>query len=115
MGGKDGLPIILGNVDASPSPQPASPAKNEETAPKERTTAVTPSPPLEKTPADTLPKPVEKAPSTQPPEAQRLFPTSLSDIKAMLFPLTGTTPPSASETAKSDIGASKKPVAEQQH
>ena len=72
MGGKDGLPIILGNVDASPSPQPASPAENEETAPRERTTAATPSPPLEKTPADTLPKPVEKTPSTQPPEAQRL-------------------------------------------
>src|SRR5271166_4438348 len=79
--GKDGLPIILGNVDASPSPQPASPAKNEETAPKERTTAATPSPPLEKkpttplekipatplekTPADTLSKPTENTPSTQ--------------------------------------------------
>src|SRR5271166_2847651 len=105
MGGKDGLPIILGNVDASPSPQPASPAGNGDAAPKERTTAATPSPPSEKTPADTLSKPVEKTPSTQPPEAQRLFPTSLSDIKAMLFPLTGTTP-TASDAGKPSSGVS---------
>ena len=58
--GKDGLPIILGNVDASPSPQPAPPS--EETPPKERTTAATPATPLEKTPADTLTKPSEKTP-----------------------------------------------------
>jgi regulator of protease activity HflC (stomatin/prohibitin superfamily) len=115
-GGKDGLPIILGNVDASPSPQPASPAGNGDAAPKERTTAATPSPPSEKTPADTLSKPVEKTPSTQPPEAQRLysFPTSLSDIKAMSSPLTGTTPP-ASETVPPDSNSPKKPALEQQH
>src|SRR5271166_1835635 len=40
---KDGLPIILGNVDASPPPQPAS----GDAAPKERTTAATPTAPLE--------------------------------------------------------------------
>src|SRR5208337_3859522 len=76
-GGKDGLPIILGNVDASPLPQPASPAGNGDVAPKERTTAATPATPLEKTPADSLPKPSEKTLPTQPPEAQRLLPTSL--------------------------------------
>jgi prohibitin 2 len=117
MGGKDGLPIILGNVDASPSPQPASPAKNEETAPRERTTAATPSPPLEKTPADTLPKPVEKAPSTQPPEAQRLsnpFP-SLSDIEAAFSRVTGAMRPLSSETVPPDSNSQKKPAAEQQH
>jgi hypothetical protein len=130
MGGKDGLPIILGNVDASPSPQPASPAGNGDTAPKERTRAATPATPLEKTPttplekipatpsektpADTLSKPVEKMPSTQPPEAQRSysFPTSLSDIKTMLSPLTGTTPP-ASDAGKPDSSVSKKPAAAQ--
>ena len=114
MGGKDGLPIILGNVDASPSPQPASPAKNEETAPGERTTAATPSPPSEKTPADTLSKPVEKTPSAQPPEAQRLysFPTSLSDIEAAFSRITGNTP-SASDAGKPDSSVSKKPAAAQ--
>jgi hypothetical protein len=112
---KDGLPIILGNVDASPSPQPASPAGNGDAAPKERTTAATPSPPLEKTPADTLPKPAEKTPSTQPPEAQRSysFPMSLSDIEAAFSRITGNTPP-ASNAGKPDSNSSKKP-AEQQH
>ena len=43
---KDGLPIILGNVDASPSPQPATPAGKEGTEPKERTTAASPSTPV---------------------------------------------------------------------
>src|SRR5271166_995379 len=110
---KDGLPIILGNVDASPPPQPASGAENA--APKERPTAATPATPLEKIPAETLTKPVEKMPPTQPPEAQRFsnpFPTSLSDIKAMLSPLTGTTPP-ASDAGKPDSGVSKKPAAAQ--
>src|SRR5271165_255616 len=60
---KDGLPIILGNVDASPSPQ--------DTSPKERTTAAAPATPLEKLPADTLPKPAERTPFSQPPEAPR--------------------------------------------
>jgi regulator of protease activity HflC (stomatin/prohibitin superfamily) len=57
--GKDGLPVILGNFDGSPSPQPASPAGNGETAPKEKTTAATSTTPLE-----------PKTPSTQPSEEQ---------------------------------------------
>ena len=57
--GKDGLPVILGNFDGSPSSQPASPAGNGETAPKEKTTAATLTTPL---------KP--KTPSTQPSEEQ---------------------------------------------
>jgi regulator of protease activity HflC (stomatin/prohibitin superfamily) len=126
---KDGLPIILGNVDASPSPQPVSPAGNGDATPKERTTAATPTTPLEKTPitpleklpatplektpADTLSKPAEKTPSTQPPEAQRSysFPTSLSDIEAAFSRITGNTPP-ASDVGKPDSGVSKKPAAQ---
>jgi hypothetical protein len=57
--GKDGLPVILGNFDGSPSPQPASPAGNGETAPKERTTAAT-----VRTSSEL------KIPSTQPSEGQ---------------------------------------------
>jgi regulator of protease activity HflC (stomatin/prohibitin superfamily) len=53
--GKDGLPVILGNFDGSPSPQPPSPAGNGET--KHRTTAATSTTPLE-----------PKTPSTQPGE-----------------------------------------------
>jgi regulator of protease activity HflC (stomatin/prohibitin superfamily) len=123
--GKDGLPIILGNVDASSSPQPTPPSG--ESPPKERTTAATPAtpleqtpaaslpnpaekapaPPFEKTPADGLTKPSEKTPPAQPPEAQRIFPTSLSDLKALLSKLTGAAPPA------SDAGnAPQKPAAQ---
>ena len=64
--GKDGLPIILGNVDGSSAPPP--PAGNGDTAPKERTTAATPAAVAEKLPADTLPKPSEKPPAALPPK-----------------------------------------------
>jgi regulator of protease activity HflC (stomatin/prohibitin superfamily) len=64
--GKDGLPTILGNVDGSPSSQPASPAGNGETAPKEKTTGASPTASLQQTPGDTLSKPSEKTPPTQP-------------------------------------------------
>jgi regulator of protease activity HflC (stomatin/prohibitin superfamily) len=116
--GKDGLPIILGNVDSPPSPQPATPAGNADTVPKERTTAATPATSSEKVPADTLTKPSEKTPSTQPPEAPRIsypFPTTLSDIEAMFARLTGAMRPASSETGKPDSDPSKKPAAEQQH
>jgi regulator of protease activity HflC (stomatin/prohibitin superfamily) len=116
--GKDGLPIILGNVDASPSPQPATPAGNGDTVPKERTTAATPSASSDKVPADTLAKPSEKTPSTQPPEAPRIsypIPMSLSDIEAVFSRLTGAMRPASSEIGKPDSDPSKKPAAEQQH
>jgi regulator of protease activity HflC (stomatin/prohibitin superfamily) len=116
--GKDGLPIILGNVDVPSSPQPASPAGNGETAPKERTTAATAAASSEKVPADSLSKPSEKTPSTQPPEAPRFsypFPTSLSDIEAMFSRLTGAMGSALSEIGKLDSNASKRPAAEQQH
>ena len=64
--GRDGLPVILGNVDGSPSSQPPSPAGNGETEPKEKTTGAAPTASLQQTPADTLSKPSEKTPSTQP-------------------------------------------------
>jgi hypothetical protein len=70
IGGKDGLPIILGNVD---SPAPTT----DGTAPKERTTAPSPAVPLEQTPPAGLAKPAEKipprgaAPQSPRPEAPR--------------------------------------------
>jgi len=105
--GKEGPPIILGNVDT-----PALPAVNGDTASKERTTAATPTTTLEKTPADTLSKPAEKAPSAQPSEAQRVWnplPLTLSDIKALLDRLVAGSTPASSEAAKSDTD-SKKPA-----
>lgn len=58
--GKDGLPVILGNVDSTPPPH----AVREEDGPsiKERTTARGPATPSEKTSAAGLATPHEKAP-----------------------------------------------------
>src|SRR4029453_17566003 len=86
--GKDGLPIILGNVDPPPPPAVA-PAENDTTA-KQRATAAGPAVPLEKTPAAGLATPHEKIPaaagsdpsSAASPEVSRSFwPLSLSDIE----------------------------------
>jgi len=101
-GGKDGLPIILGNVDG---PQPAAggapaPPSEGDTAPKERTTAPAPAMPLEQTPAAGLSKPAEKPPApgqakqgekptdkpaaAAPQEPRASLPSTLSDIDAFL-------------------------------
>ena len=61
--GKDGLPIILGNANRSPSPQSTSPAGNGEIAPETKNAATS-----EQRPANTLSKLPEKTLSTQPPE-----------------------------------------------
>ena len=92
--GKDGLPIILGNVD-TPAPRAGStPASGTDTATKESTTAAGPAVPLEKTPAAGLATPAEKIPpvisgasSAATPEAssRSWWPFSLSDIAAYLF------------------------------
>jgi regulator of protease activity HflC (stomatin/prohibitin superfamily) len=78
--GKDGLPVILGNVDTPMQPNPATPAAapvpdNSEAA-KQRPASASP-PLLEKTPASNLPSPSERpspmavprAPSDGPPGA----------------------------------------------
>jgi regulator of protease activity HflC (stomatin/prohibitin superfamily) len=91
--GKDGLPIILGNVD-TPSPPPAGAAPTEsDTTSKQRATAASPAVPLEKTPAASLATPAEKIPPANPgtppaamPEGPHSFwPFSLSSIKSYLF------------------------------
>ena len=92
--GKDGLPIILGNVD-TPAPRAGStPASGSDTMNKESTTAAGPAVPLEKTPAAGLATPAEKIPpvisgasSAATPEAssRSWWPFSLSDIAAYLF------------------------------
>src|ERR1700746_1408957 len=60
--GKDGLPIILGNV-YTPAPRAGStPASGNDAMNTERTTAVSPAVPLEKTPAAGLATPTENIP-----------------------------------------------------
>src|SRR6202048_2595317 len=58
--GRDGLPIILGNANRSPSPQSTSPAGNEEIAPEGKKAAA-----RGQSPANTLSKLPEKTLSTQ--------------------------------------------------
>jgi hypothetical protein len=91
--GKDGLPIILGNVD-TPAPLAGSPPPSgTDTTNKESTTAAGPAVPLEKTPAARLATPAEKiapassgTPAAAPPEESRSFwPLSLSDIETYLY------------------------------
>ncbi len=88
--GKDGLPIILGNVDTPPAA--STPPSGNDTTNKERTTAASPTVPLEKTPAAGLATTAEKVPpassstpSAATPEGSRSFwPLSLSDIESYL-------------------------------
>jgi len=86
---KDGLPVILGNLDGQPAPstRQGAPSDNDTTA-KETTTAQ-PALPLEKTPTAALPTPSEKIPpadsgtaaATVPDKPRSLWPLSLSDIE----------------------------------
>src|ERR1700730_12351476 len=90
--GKDGLPIILGNVDTPAPPAGSTPASGTD-ATKESTTAAGPAVPLEKTPAAGLATPTERiapassaTPAAAPPEESRSFwPLSLSDIETYLY------------------------------
>src|SRR4029078_7857360 len=74
--GKDGLPVILGNVDTPLQPNPAPQANSPATAPvpdnseAARRPPVAASPPLlEKTPASNLPNPTERPGPTAVPRA----------------------------------------------
>jgi regulator of protease activity HflC (stomatin/prohibitin superfamily) len=71
--GKDGLPIILGNVDTPAPPSGGTPPSGNDTTNKERTIAASPTVPLEKTPAAGLATPTEKMPaaSSATPSAAR--------------------------------------------
>jgi hypothetical protein len=85
--GKDGLPIILGNVD-TPAPAGTTPPSGNDKS----TTAAGPTTPLEKTPAAGLATPAEKippassgTPAAATSEGSRSFwPISLSDIETYL-------------------------------
>ena len=98
--GKDGLPIILGNVD-TPPPAGSTPPSGNDTTNKERTPAASPTVPMEKTPAAGLATPAEKisppsssTPSAATPDGSRSFwPLSLSDIETYLFRIVRPTEP----------------------
>jgi regulator of protease activity HflC (stomatin/prohibitin superfamily) len=108
--GKDGLPIILGNVDMpAPPPVGTSPtAPQRTTTTNGRTPTIHPPMPSETTPAAGLPEPSENNPNGAAPSAgspgktQSLLPVTLSEIKALLSQFSGretaTGPKQPSET-----------------
>jgi regulator of protease activity HflC (stomatin/prohibitin superfamily) len=102
-GGKDGLPVILGNMDTPPPAHARGASPAEDRAGAARMTAAAPAVPLEKTPAAGLAMPAEKMPpldsaggikpsagptttsAAQPIEPRSLFPLSLSDVETALL------------------------------
>jgi regulator of protease activity HflC (stomatin/prohibitin superfamily) len=115
--GRDGLPIILGNVDAPVSPSGTTPPAENGAPSKQSTTAPTPGSPLERTPASNLNTPNEKTPASAPaapatnapagapgqkadaaPAEQRSFwPFGLSDLEALLSRATRTAEPQSKQ------------------
>src|SRR5438876_1720924 len=98
--GKDGLPIILGNVDSSAPPAGSAQPISNDKADKDRATAPGPPVPFERTPAAGLSTPAEKmppvtpgavpaatpspAPAAKAQETRSLWPITLSDIESYL-------------------------------
>jgi regulator of protease activity HflC (stomatin/prohibitin superfamily) len=97
-GGKDGVPIILGNVDApAPSPEKAPPNEGEK-----KPTGAGSALPLEKVPAAGLAEPSEKMPTAAAPEVPRVyfpFPISMSDVEAVISRFSKAITPTDSGTA----------------
>ena len=60
---KDGLPLILGNMDTPPAQSTSLPAPHDGGTPSKETTVAAAAVPLEKTPAAALTKPTEKMPA----------------------------------------------------
>jgi len=135
-GGKDGLPIILGNVDSQPPIHVrGEPPAEDGATPKERMTAASPAVPLERTPAAGLTVPAEKmplseqrprqegtpgaaatTPSATPAAPRSVFPLSLSDIEALLSRALGITEQKAEPAAPAAPPAKpppERPAAEQ--
>jgi regulator of protease activity HflC (stomatin/prohibitin superfamily) len=113
---KDGLPIILGNVDA-PTPTSTGAASPGDTTSKDTAATARSALPLEKTPAAALATPNEKVPSTPastgtgtaaapdktPDKPRSLWPLSLHDIEAffarIVRPSESTPAPSSKQPA----------------
>ena len=62
---KDGLPLILGNMDTPPAQSTSAPTPSDGGSTPRETTAAGPAVPLEKTPAAGLTKPTEKMPAAE--------------------------------------------------
>lgn len=123
-GGKDGLPIILGNADASPPP-PAPTTPADGAAFRHVTPAAAPTTPLERMPPGLLATPREKVPpagqtvspgalpaaedadqtATAPSQAGSLLPFSLPDIASFYQRLVRPSEPLVEQPPASDASA----------
>jgi hypothetical protein len=99
---KDGLPIILGNLDPVPALRAgATSPKDRDTMVNETTVAASPAVPLEKTSAAVLPTPSDKGPpaaagteeAAAPDRPRSLWPLSLYDIETFFARLVRPTEP----------------------
>jgi regulator of protease activity HflC (stomatin/prohibitin superfamily) len=133
---KDGLPLILGNMDTPPAQSTSLPAPHDGGTPSKETTAAVAGVPLEKMPAAALTKPTEKMPaadssagastasagSPKPTAATRepprsLWPRSLQDIESLLARVIPPAEPMSDAPAKQPSqtpAAPAAPTAEQQ-
>jgi regulator of protease activity HflC (stomatin/prohibitin superfamily) len=124
-GNKDGLPIILGNVDSPPVPPVQArhmPPPPPEGVARERLTAATPAVPFERTPPSGLSVPAEKMPGQEAPKGgadkpegegaaaprpaggtpgiSSIFPKNLSDLEALLSKTFGSNEPDTEQQPK---------------
>jgi prohibitin 2 len=108
--GRDGLPVILGNAEATQARPQSAPTGDPDSAPKERPVAKSPAASSGKAPAGSLLRPSENSPSNQGAPSQHFsYPQSLSlsDIEAILSRIAGAARPPAPDTPLTNGGSSK--------
>jgi prohibitin 2 len=108
--GRDGLPVILGNAEATQALPQSAPTGDPDSAPKERPVATSPAASSGKAPPESLLRPSENPPSNQGGASQHFsYPQSLSlsDIEAILSRIAGAARPPAPDTPLAKGGSSK--------
>ena len=108
--GRDGLPVILGNAEATQALPQSAPTGDPDSAPKERPVATSPAASSGKAPPESLLRPSENPPSNQGAASQHFsYPQSLSlsDIEAILSRIAGAARPPAPDTPLANGGSSK--------
>jgi regulator of protease activity HflC (stomatin/prohibitin superfamily) len=107
-GGKDGLPIILGNVDGAPAPNPAQKSGTPAAPPTDKTSPASPAAPgtaPQATPATPESKPTAEAPSSDKEPSTSV---DLTDIKSILSKLSDVLRASPSQTRPSTTNTKSK-------